>query len=201
MSLLWNPNDSATIVEMPLEIITTGTQDMGNGVYWLKAGTPLDEYFAVSNDEDAVYLVAEDFYFISTKPDQAKIVPLITAGYVDLSKAEKASGLTYTDDCIAALGEAGVTLVDGQLVAGGGSSGGGVLVVNIDDNGVLDKTWQEIYDAAPAVVKVVGANAKMFYYVETVGTGGGKYSVIVTGSNGTTTFKCSTSDGYPTIQM
>lgn len=124
MSLIWNPKESATILEMPLDIITTGTQNMGDGIYWLKAGTPLDEYFAVSNDDDAKYIVAEDFKFISTKPDQAKIVPLITAGYVDLNKAEAASGLTYTDDCIAALGDAGIVMVDGTI------SGGTSVVAN-----------------------------------------------------------------------
>lgn len=182
MSLIWNPEEAATIVEMPLEVITTGTQNMGNGIYWLKAGTPLDEYFAVSNDDDAKYIVAEDFKFISTKPDQAKIVPLITAGYVDLDKAKAASGLTYTEDCIAALETAGIVMVDGTISGGGtsveanptlagtedsltgiqigetkyavgGSSGGGVLVVHRSLVGTppaftLDKTWQEIFDAA-----------------------------------------------------
>lgn len=33
----------------------------------------------------------------------------------------------------------------------GGGSGGGVLVVH-DENGTLDKTWQEIYDALPIAV-------------------------------------------------
>ena len=152
MSLFWTPDDAATIVEMPLEIITTGTVDKGNGIYLLKAGTPLDEYFAVSNDEDAVYLVAEDFYFYSNTPTQAKIVPLITAGYVDLNKAEAASGLTYTDDCIAALEEAGITLVDGKLASGGGS-GGGVYTVNVTQSGddlVCDKTAAEILAASKA---------------------------------------------------
>ena len=168
-SIFWNPSEAVDIVEMPLPIITEGTQDMGNGVYWLRAGTPLDEYFAVSNDEDAVYLVAEDFYFISTKPDQAKIVPLITAGYVDINKAEAASGLTYTDDCLSALETAGIVLVDGVISTGGstvsanptlagtedsltgleidgtkyavgGSSGGGVLVVHA----VPDSTTQTV---------------------------------------------------------
>lgn len=29
----------------------------------------------------------------------------------------------------------------------GGGSGGGVLVVNVTEDGVCDKTWQEIHDA------------------------------------------------------
>lgn len=125
MNILWNPNEAVDILEMPLPIITEGTQDMGDGVYWLKAGTPLDEYFAVANDEDAKYVVAEDFYFISTKPDQAKVVPLITAGYVDINKAEQAAGITYSQDCIDALADEGIVLVDGTLPSSGGGGGGG----------------------------------------------------------------------------
>jgi hypothetical protein len=34
--------------------------------------------------------------------------------------------------------------------SGGGSSGGGVLVLHEDENGTLDKTWQEIHDALGA---------------------------------------------------
>lgn len=37
---------------------------------------------------------------------------------------------------------------------GGGSSGGGVLVVHQDENGVLDKTWQEIHDAVLSVLVI-----------------------------------------------
>lgn len=110
MSIFWNPTEAVDLLEMPLPIITEGTQDMGNGVYWLRAGTPLDEYFAVANDEDAKYLVAEDFYFYSNKPDQAKVVPLITAGYIDIDKAEEAAGITYSDDCLVALEKAGIIL-------------------------------------------------------------------------------------------
>ena len=155
MSILWNPNEAVDFIEMPLPLITEGTQDMGDGVYWLKAGTPLDEYFAVANDEDAKYVVAEDFYFISTKPDQAKVVPLITSGYVDINKAEKAAGITYSQDCIDALADEGIVLVDGTLPSSGSSGGeGGVLVVHVvrtvtdeDETYTLDKTWQDLADA------------------------------------------------------
>lgn len=41
------------------------------------------------------------------------------------------------------------------IAQGGGSSGGGVLVVT-DTDGTLDKTWQEINDAGFAVVKGMG---------------------------------------------
>ena len=64
MSILWNPTEATVVEKVSLPVITTGTQNMGDGIYWLKAGTPLDEDLAVSNDGDAVYIVAEDFFFI-----------------------------------------------------------------------------------------------------------------------------------------
>lgn len=36
---------------------------------------------------------------------------------------------------------------------GGGQGGSNVLVVNIDDNQTLDKTWQEMYDAEYCVLR------------------------------------------------
>lgn len=154
MNILWNPNEAVEILEMPLPLITEGTQDMGDGVYWLKAGTPLDEYFAVANDEDAKYVVAQDFYFISSKPEQAKVVPLITTGYVDINKAEKAAGITYSQDCVDALADEGIVLVDGTLPSSGGG-GGDVFVVNLTADFsssstvyTADKTAEEILEAS-----------------------------------------------------
>ena len=42
--------------------------------------------------------------------------------------------------------------IGGGSGGGGGSSGGGVLVVHEDENGTLDKTWQEIHDAAFSIL-------------------------------------------------
>lgn len=115
MSILWDVGNYTKIKEIGLPVITTGTQNMGNGVYKLKAGTPLDEDGAVSNDGDAVCLVAEDFFFYSNSPTQPKLVKVIEKGYVDLAKAEAAAGITYDDACVAALATAGIVLVDGKL--------------------------------------------------------------------------------------
>ena len=115
MSILWNPAEATVVEKVSLPVITTGTQNMGNGIYWLKAGTPLDEDLAVANDEDAVYIVAEDFFFVSTNPNQDRHVPLVKAGYVDINKAEAAAGITYDDAAVAALKTAGIVLVDGLL--------------------------------------------------------------------------------------
>lgn len=117
MSILWNPAEATVVEKVSLPVITTGTQNMGNGIYWLKAGTPLSNAYAVANNGNAKYIVAEDFFFASTNPNQERMVPLIKAGYVDLNKAEAASGLTYTDAAVAALKAAGIILVDGLLDA------------------------------------------------------------------------------------
>ena len=45
--------------------------------------------------------------------------------------------------------------------ASGGSSGGGVLVVT-DNDGTLDKTWQEIYDGGFCVIKT-GSDSDITY--------------------------------------
>ena len=115
MSILWNPAEATVVEKVSLPIITTGTQNMGNGIYWLKAGTPLDEDLAVANDGDAVYIVAEDFFFVSTNPNQDRHVPLVKAGYVDINKAEASAGITFADAAKSALETAGIVLVDGLL--------------------------------------------------------------------------------------
>ena len=115
MSIMWDVGNYTEIKEIGLPVITSGTVNRGNGVYLLKAGTPLDEDGAVSNDGDAVCLVAEDFYFYSATPTQPKQVKVIQRGYVDLGKAEAAAGITYDDACVAALATAGIILVDGKL--------------------------------------------------------------------------------------
>lgn len=115
MSILWNPAEATVVEKVSLPVITTGTQNMGDGIYWLKAGTPLDEDLAVANDDDAKYIVAEDFFFVSTNPNQDRHVPLVKAGYVDINKAEASAGITYDDAAVAALKTAGIILVDGLL--------------------------------------------------------------------------------------
>lgn len=117
MSILWNPAEATVVEKVSLPVITTGTQNMGNGIYWLKAGTPLSNAYAVANNGNAKYIVAEDFFFISTNPNQDRRVPLIKSGYVDLNKAEASAGITYDDAAVAALKTAGIILVDGLLDA------------------------------------------------------------------------------------
>lgn len=59
--------------------------------------------------------------------------------------------------------------------SGGGSSGGGVLVVN-DVDGTLDKTWQEIADSDLCILNYYGA--KMIQYGGSEPIGQGKFKVF-----------------------
>lgn len=92
-------------------------------------------------------------------------------------------------------------------VSTGGSTGGGVLVVNVDaENHVLDKTWQEIADADFAVIKdtyngeattepvldawVSDETAQTVYSITTIRS--------LSGANPETlVYYCSSADDYP----
>ena len=115
MSIFWHEDNYTKIIEKGLPVIKTGTQNMGNGVYWLRAGTPLNSSGQVANTANAKYLVAEDFYFYSTTPTLAKQVKLIETGYVDLALAEAAFGKSYTAEAKAALKTNGVILVNKKV--------------------------------------------------------------------------------------
>lgn len=167
MSIFWNTDSYLSVIEKPLGIIKVGTKDCGNGVYLLRAGTPLNASGAVANTANAKYLVAEDFYFYSNTPNQAKVVPLIEAGYVDLKKAEAAFGKSYTDAAKSALETAGIILVDGAISSGGGGSGVLIAHATVDAStfisaspaGVVtvqsfDKTGAEIAAVDSSVVEV-----------------------------------------------
>ena len=86
-----------------------------------------------------------------------------------------------------------------KALAGGGGGGGGVALVVTDTDGTLDKTWQEIHDAAPLV----------WYYHDGVdycllcscGSYQGTYYVtfrFIEG-NDVFTFITSSADGYPVL--
>jgi len=101
--------------------------------------------------------------------------------------------------------------LDAIAEGGGGSSGGGVLVVH-DVDGTLDKTWQEIHDADYAVVKnsyITDGEQEEFiapiYYLK---SGNSQYFVVVISpgfdnfgdESGTLYFSyysASSADGYP----
>lgn len=153
MSILWDTGNYTKIIEKPLPVITTGTQNMGNGVYLLKAGTPISNAGAVANSSSAKYLVAEDFYFYSNTPTQPKLVKVIEKGYVDLAAAQAAAGITFADAAKAALATAGIVLVDGKLDGASvgvmdelppvpDTDGSYELLLTVSD-GVAVYTWEE----------------------------------------------------------
>ena len=86
--------------------------------------------------------------------------------------------------------------------ASGGSSGGGVLVVHKDENGVLDKTWQEIKDAGLSVF-VFNEGGRVFVaYCTSVDAKPPSWSVVYAGAEQdgsiyTVTFIANSADGYP----
>lgn len=92
--------------------------------------------------------------------------------------------------------------LDAIAKGGGGSTGGGVLVVH-DINGTLDKTWQEIHDADFAVIyfsPVTGFTAMVI--ISGVAESG--YSIYGVAYNGTTPverlYSASSASGYPVLE-
>lgn len=89
--------------------------------------------------------------------------------------------------------------LDAIAKGGGGSSGGGVLVVHEDENRTLDKTWQEINDAALSVLVAIDSEtgAKAYYCVQASGhdLGSGNYFVNYGEVGGV--FTTSSQTGYP----
>lgn len=161
MSILWDTSNYTKIKEIGMPVITSGTVNMGGGVYKLKAGTPISDALAVANTSSAKYLVAEDFFFYANNPTQPKLVKVIETGYVDLALAEAASGLTFTSDAKSALATEGIILVDGALQTGGGGENGVLLITvtqDADYNLVADKTYAE------AVEALEDGSALLMYY-------------------------------------
>jgi hypothetical protein len=85
---------------------------------------------------------------------------------------------------------------------GGGGSGGGVLLVNDDvQTGTLDKTWQEIHDAAPLVwIEDEGGYVSLSAVFEDEGD----YCVVFIepqpNGNKINTYIATSADGYPVLQ-
>lgn len=84
------------------------------------------------------------------------------------------------------------------IKAGGGGSGGGVLVVT-DTDGTLDKTWQEIHDAFVSRGVVI-VNGNFQSSVIGVGNSRGDYTVTVAiqANWSPDPYITDSADGYPT---
>ncbi len=103
------------------------------------------------------------------------------------------------------------TWKDGDLVTSaklnkieqGIAAGGGVLVVHTNDEGVLDKTWQEIHDADVCFLSTSNESIKQFAYIVMIRQGDDNtYIVYFFSPNGDNpiTFISSSPDDYPTIR-
>jgi hypothetical protein len=100
-----------------------------------------------------------------------------------------------------------VLTVDGGVwkakAPSGGGAGGGVLVVHYDENGVLDKTWQEIHDAVVAgqfiVIQSENDDGIFWNYISSVESSSDYYSVFVFWPGPLSTSELSTDSptGYP----
>ena len=84
------------------------------------------------------------------------------------------------------------------IKAGGGGSGGGVLVVT-GTNGTLDKTWQEIHDADFAVVVIATQNLVRKDPVIVTNDARGEYTVVTGYAEEGYTYIASSASGYPTL--
>ena len=80
----------------------------------------------------------------------------------------------------------------------GGSSGGGVLVVNEDENNTLDKTWQEINAAALSVLVLPDSETgmKAYYCVQMIGHNS-EFGYFVNYGEDAGAFTTSSQTGYP----
>ena len=83
---------------------------------------------------------------------------------------------------------------------GGGGGSSNILKVNVDDNGTLDKTWQEIADADYAVFIdrniYESEGSAGVYWLTAFWTDGDMYYVGAT-SSADYTFATDSPDGYP----
>lgn len=122
------------------------------------------------------------------------------------------SGLTDVDISNPSDGQTLVYNATSGKWENGGGSGGGVLVVQVDEQtGVLDKTWQEIHDAAITRGAIIVAEfaadgvtgARIVWVALCLADpepleGTPKYTVVDT--TGAYEFWCSSANGYPVMQ-
>jgi hypothetical protein len=81
----------------------------------------------------------------------------------------------------------------------GGGSGGGVLVVHVDEEGMLDKTWQQIHDAFVSGVAVIVDDVQFQNAAIAVGAKKGEFSVTFASQPDKELgpFIADAADGYP----
>lgn len=94
-----------------------------------------------------------------------------------------------------------LTVVEGEWDKANAGGGGGVLVVHANESGVLDKTWQEIYDAGFCVAELHGELGKEFNPVLNIEHEEDEFLAIFNGGETFHVFSSDSADGYPVIQQ
>lgn len=98
-----------------------------------------------------------------------------------------------------------LTVVEGAWAKAAPSGGGGALVVNLDmQTMTLDKTWQEIYDSAFAVITEnaeEGEKAWIMVYYAYEHDGIYEVEAFAPGPGTSLSFVADSADGYPVMQQ
>lgn len=92
------------------------------------------------------------------------------------------------------------SLSGGAAESSGSESDVQLMKVEIDDNGILNKTWQEMYDAAlaGAIIYTEDEGDKCYFMNFAVSDNSESYVVVlVTSTNQTIWFSTDTASGYP----
>ena len=76
------------------------------------------------------------------------------------------------------------------------AAGGGILVVH-NENGTLDKTWQEIYDADFTILSVMEDGEKAVYPIIHIGVNNLTNIYVVQTDQGLLSFSAPTPNDYP----
>lgn len=79
------------------------------------------------------------------------------------------------------------------------ANGGGMLVVNVDADDKLDKTWQEIHDAGFAIM-ASSVSPEVGWVTQLYSNGTGYYvafSMVINGNIITVVYVAETADDYP----
>lgn len=162
MGIFWTPDDSTKIEKV--------TMPWAAETYFIPEGTPMSST-GIANNGDAIGILAQDAnlryaYTYGSNP-QGKVdfeFSIMTAGFVNLNKAQESFGGEYSDECKSAL--TNIVFVDDQNPSsfGGGGEEKFIVTFTVDDNNIAtpDKTEDEIEEAFSNGLRVVGLIPDLF---------------------------------------
>lgn len=141
-----------------------------------------------------------DVVRLKIEPVEVYVTDAMKAAVVEVSPPSPAELPAITD------ADNGKVLTANSGVWGAANpSGGGVLVVNFNENGTLDKTWQELLDATFSVIPMSQSDSIIllivYYVYERVPLVGGDTEYVVKAFNhdDAVEFVASSASGYPVI--